>query len=47
MTDPGAPPVGVGDPVPLTPLIDARGQTTTLAAFRGEAVLLIFLRHLG
>lgn len=37
----------VGDPAPLTPLVDSRGQDTTLAALRGEATLLIFLRHLG
>lgn len=36
-----------GDPAPLLPLIDARGRETTLVAFRGEATLLIFLRHLG
>ncbi len=37
----------LGDPAPLTPLVDAAGRTTSLAALRGEATLLIFLRHLG
>ncbi len=37
----------VGDPPPPTELIDARGASTTLASLRGEATLLIFLRHLG
>ncbi len=36
-----------GDPAPLVPLIDVRGAPTTLAVLRGEATLLVFLRHLG
>jgi peroxiredoxin len=39
--------VRIGDPAPTDELIDARGEPTTLAALRGEATLLVFLRHLG
>jgi peroxiredoxin len=39
--------VRIGDPAPPHELIDARGEPTTLAAFRGEATVLVFLRHLG
>lgn len=28
-------------------LVDARGRPVELAGFRGEALLLVFLRHLG
>jgi peroxiredoxin len=39
--------VNVGEPAPLTPLLDAHGRATTLAELRGRATLLVFLRHLG
>jgi peroxiredoxin len=37
----------IGDPAPLTPLVDPAGRTVTLEAVRGEATLLVFLRHLA
>jgi len=36
-----------GDRAPQAPLLDASGRETSLAAFRGEAVVLVYLRHLG
>jgi peroxiredoxin len=39
--------VGPGDPAPELPLLTSAGERTTLAALGGEAVLLVFLRHLG
>ncbi len=36
-----------GDRAPDAPLIDSGGGESSLAAFRGEAVVLIYLRHLG
>jgi peroxiredoxin len=39
--------LGPGDPAPDLPLLTSSGKRTTLAALRGEAVLLVFLRHLG
>ncbi|MDX6668402.1 MAG: hypothetical protein QOK04_1782 [Solirubrobacteraceae bacterium] len=40
-------PVAVGEVVPDLPLVTPAGDRTSLHAFRGEATLLIFLRHLG
>ncbi len=37
----------IGDPAPLTPLVDPAGRTVTLGGLRGETTLLVFLRHLG
>ena len=37
----------IGDRVPDLPVLDARGQPSSLRAFEGEATALIFLRHLG
>jgi len=39
--------MGPGDRAPEVPLLDASGGETSLAAFRGEAVVLVYLRHLG
>ena len=39
--------LGPGDPLPSVPLTAADGTTADLAGFRGEACVLIFLRHLG
>jgi len=39
--------LGPGDLLPDLPLVTPSGETTSLHAFRGEAVVLIFLRHLG
>ena len=39
--------LAVGDAVPDLPLITPAGERTGLHLFRGEATLLIFLRHLG
>ncbi len=36
-----------GEEAPLTLLLDADGREVSLGAFRGEAVVLIYLRHLG
>jgi len=40
-------PLGPGDPLPATELVTPAGGRATLVAYRGEAVLLVFLRHLG
>ena len=40
-------PVRVGDPLPDLPLQDIAGGPVSLAGFRGEHTLLIFLRHLA
>lgn len=39
--------LAVGDLVPDLPLTRANGSQASLAGFRGEAAVLIFLRHLG
>ncbi len=36
-----------GDPLPDPPLLDAAGAPVSLTAFRGEHMLLVFLRHLA
>ncbi len=43
----GRMPLGPGDPLPDLPLLAAGGERASLADFRGEASVLIFLRHLG
>ena len=40
-------PVATGEVAPDLPLVTPAGERTSLHAFRGEATLLIFLRHLG
>jgi len=40
-------PVAIGEVAPDLPLVTPAGERTSLHAFRGEATLLIFLRHLG
>ena len=40
-------PLDAGDPLPELPLLTADGDRASLAGFRGEASVLIFLRHLG
>ncbi len=40
-------PLAAGDPLPDLPLLTAEGEHASLADFRGEASVLIFLRHLG
>jgi peroxiredoxin len=40
-------PVRVGDRLPDVTLLTPTGEETDLRAWRGEAMLLIFLRHLG
>jgi len=40
-------PLDAGDPLPDLPLLAADGERASLADFRGEASVLIFLRHLG
>lgn len=41
-------PLGPGDRLPDVPVVRADGHTVSLRDdLRGEAVLLIFLRHLG
>jgi peroxiredoxin len=37
----------VGAPAPDLPLVDSAARRTSLAALRGEATVLIFLRHLS
>jgi peroxiredoxin len=37
----------IGDPLPAVTLLTATGEQTEPRAWRGEATLLIFLRHLG
>ncbi len=36
-----------GDMAPALPLVSSDGTEASLTDFRGEAVVLIFLRHLG
>lgn len=38
--------LGPGDPLPDLPLLTPAGEQVSLAALRGEATLLVFLRHL-
>ena len=40
-------PIKIGQRLPDLPLVSSRGEDVTLASMRGEATLLIFLRHLG
>ncbi len=40
-------PLDAGDPLPDLALLTADGERASLADFRGEASVLIFLRHLG
>jgi peroxiredoxin len=40
-------PIQIGQQLPDLPLVSSRGEEVTLAGMRGEATLLIFLRHLG
>ncbi len=40
-------PLKAGDPLPDLPLLAADGERVSLADFRGDAWVLIFLRHLG
>ncbi|MBA2567473.1 MAG: hypothetical protein H0V08_06750 [Thermoleophilaceae bacterium] len=40
-------PLRVGDRLPDVKLLTPTGEETDLRAWRGEATLLIFLRHLG
>ncbi len=40
-------PTGSGDPLPHITLRAASGDGVSLAGFRGEHTLLIFLRHLA
>lgn len=40
-------PIEIGDRLPDVPLVSSRGEQVSLAGMRGEATLLIFLRHLG
>jgi len=37
----------LGDPLPDVTLLTPAGEETDLPPWRGEATLLIFLRHLG
>ncbi|MEA2391756.1 MAG: hypothetical protein QOK31_1865 [Solirubrobacteraceae bacterium] len=39
--------VRVGELAPEHPLVRPDGSPATLATFRGEATLLVYLRHLG
>jgi hypothetical protein len=39
--------LGAGDLLPELPLEGPFGQRVSLAGFRGEACVLVFLRHLG
>jgi hypothetical protein len=39
--------VATGDLLPGLAVTDATGRSASLAALRGEATLIIFLRHLG
>ena len=39
--------LAVGDHVPDLPLLTSAGRAASLVSFRGEATVLIFLRHLG
>jgi len=40
-------PLDAGDPLPDLGLLAADGKRASLCDFRGEASVLIFLRHLG
>jgi peroxiredoxin len=40
-------PIEIGHQLPDLPLVSSRGDAVTLGSLRGEATLLIFLRHLG
>jgi len=40
-------PLDAGDPLPDVPLLGPDGERVSLASFRGEATVLVFLRHLG
>ena len=40
-------PIQIGQKLPDLPLVSSRGDEVNLASLRGEATLLIFLRHLG
>jgi peroxiredoxin len=40
-------PIEIGQQLPDLPLVSSRGDEVNLAGLRGEATLLIFLRHLG
>jgi peroxiredoxin len=40
-------PIQTGQRLPDLPLVSSRGDEISLASMRGEATLLIFLRHLG
>jgi peroxiredoxin len=40
-------PLAVGQQLPDLPLVSSSGDEVTLSRLRGEATLLIFLRHLG
>ena len=42
-----ATPIEIGQRLPDLPLVSSRGDEVTLRSLRGEATLLIFLRHLG
>ncbi len=37
----------VGDSLPDLPLLATDGTPASLSAYRGEAMVLVFLRHLG
>lgn len=37
----------VGHTAPRLPLVSSDGTSASLGDFRGEAVVLVFLRHLG
>jgi len=39
--------LGPGDALPAGELLTPAGGAVTLETYRGEAVLLVFLRHLG
>jgi peroxiredoxin len=39
--------LAIGDPVGHLSLLNAHGEPVRLSEFRGEALLLIFLRHLA
>jgi peroxiredoxin len=40
-------PIEIGQQLPDLALVNSRGDEVTLGSLRGEATLLIFLRHLG
>lgn len=39
--------VDVGDPAPDLNLVDLEGRAVRLSSLRGEAMVLVFLRHLA